>query len=74
LHDYQLENIPCVLAGENVLFFAATGYGKSSLYDIPLLVHVEIRENLTLYPAFPVREYPVAVVVTPTKGLANSIV
>ncbi|KAF5346332.1 hypothetical protein D9758_011519 [Tetrapyrgos nigripes] len=74
LRDYQLENIPRVLSGENLLLFAATGEGKSSMYIIPLLVHMEIRSNPHLYPAFVVRERPVAVVVTPTKGLATSII
>ncbi|THU92214.1 hypothetical protein K435DRAFT_579073, partial [Dendrothele bispora CBS 962.96] len=37
LRDYQLENIPRVLAGQNILVFTATGDGKSSFYDIPLL-------------------------------------
>ncbi|KAF5338311.1 hypothetical protein D9758_015764 [Tetrapyrgos nigripes] len=52
LRDYQLENIPRVLSGENLLLFAATGKGKSSMYIIPLLVHMEIRSNPHLYPAF----------------------
>ncbi|THU82478.1 hypothetical protein K435DRAFT_823206 [Dendrothele bispora CBS 962.96] len=48
--------------------------GKSSFYDIPLLVHKELSENPGLYPPFPVREHPTAIVVTPTKGLADSII
>ncbi|THU83031.1 hypothetical protein K435DRAFT_871718 [Dendrothele bispora CBS 962.96] len=73
LRDYQLENTR-VLAGQNILVFTATGDGKSSFYDIPLLVHKELSENPGLYPPFPVREHPTAIVVTPTKGLADSII
>jgi superfamily II DNA/RNA helicase len=74
LRDFQLENIPRVLAGEKLLLFTATGDGKSSFFDVPLLVHMEVSENPDIYPPFPVRKLPVAVVITPTKGLANSIV
>ncbi|KAF5349397.1 hypothetical protein D9758_015511 [Tetrapyrgos nigripes] len=74
LRDFQLENIPRVLDGENLLVFTATGDGKSSFYDVPVLVHMELAANPQLYAPFPIRETPVAIVVTPTKGLANSII
>ncbi|THU81188.1 P-loop containing nucleoside triphosphate hydrolase protein [Dendrothele bispora CBS 962.96] len=74
LYDFQLENIPRVLDGDKLLVFTATGDGKSSLYDVPLLVHLELAANPELYPPFPIRKNPIAVVVTPTKGLAESII
>jgi ATP-dependent helicase YprA (DUF1998 family) len=74
LRDFQLENIPRVLNGDKMLVFTATGDGKSSFFDVPLLVHMEVSEHPEVYPPFPIRKFPVAVVVTPTKGLANSIV
>ena len=74
LRDYQLEYIPRVLSGEKVFLITATGDGKSEFYDIPPLVHMEIRDNPRSYPPFRVKEKPVVIVVTPMKGLADSIV
>ncbi|THU94637.1 hypothetical protein K435DRAFT_899542, partial [Dendrothele bispora CBS 962.96] len=55
---------------------AATGDGKSALFSVPILVHQEIAKNPDLYPKFqvPIRQEPIGIVVTPTKGLANNIV
>ncbi|KAF9033046.1 hypothetical protein BDZ89DRAFT_923025, partial [Hymenopellis radicata] len=53
-----------------------TGGGKTALYAIPTLCHLEISQNPLEYPEFAgiVRENPVGLVVTPTKGLASNIV
>ncbi|THU89979.1 P-loop containing nucleoside triphosphate hydrolase protein [Dendrothele bispora CBS 962.96] len=74
LRDYQSKFIPRVLDGEKVFVITATGDGKSTFYDIPPMVHMEIRDNPHLYPPFQVKKKPVVVVVTPTKGLADSII
>ncbi|THU82936.1 hypothetical protein K435DRAFT_795347 [Dendrothele bispora CBS 962.96] len=74
LYDFQLENISCVLDGDKLLVFTATGDGKSSLYNVPLLVHLELAANLELCPPFPIRKNRIVVVVTPTKGWAKSII
>ncbi|THV04164.1 hypothetical protein K435DRAFT_817015 [Dendrothele bispora CBS 962.96] len=60
----------------NDLFaITATGDGKSALFAVPILVHLEISKNPDQYPKFkiPLCKKPVGIVVTPTKGLANNI-
>ncbi|THU80333.1 hypothetical protein K435DRAFT_823691 [Dendrothele bispora CBS 962.96] len=56
------------------VFKSGTGCGKSAFFIIPIVVHQEILAHPNLYPAFPVKKNPVVIVVTPTKGLANSII
>ncbi|THU78324.1 hypothetical protein K435DRAFT_601861, partial [Dendrothele bispora CBS 962.96] len=56
------------------LLFTGTGSGKSAIFYIPLIVHHELSEHPDNYPSFPVRKNAVAIVITPTKGLANSII
>ncbi|THU82414.1 hypothetical protein K435DRAFT_624764, partial [Dendrothele bispora CBS 962.96] len=53
---------------------SGTGCGKAALFIIPLIVHQEILAHPELYPTFPVKKNAVVVVITPTKGLANSII
>ncbi|THV01767.1 hypothetical protein K435DRAFT_817995 [Dendrothele bispora CBS 962.96] len=51
-----------------------TGEGKSALFIVPILVHLELSSNPTSYPSFKVQRDPVVMVITPTKGLATSII
>ncbi|KAE9390951.1 hypothetical protein BT96DRAFT_1062434 [Gymnopus androsaceus JB14] len=76
LREIQLFCILTILNLEDVFAIEATGGGKSALFGIPVLVHLEISQNPSLYPKFtvPIRSDPIAVVVTPTKGLASNIV
>ncbi|THU91092.1 hypothetical protein K435DRAFT_560600, partial [Dendrothele bispora CBS 962.96] len=74
LFDYQLETILLVLDQEDLLFFSNTGCGKVALFITSLLVHQKLYACPSLYPPFLVKKNPVAIVVTPTKGLVNSIV
>ncbi|THU98576.1 hypothetical protein K435DRAFT_660544 [Dendrothele bispora CBS 962.96] len=74
LHGYQVEPLQLVLNQEDLIFISGTGCGKAALFIIPLIVHREILAHPELYPAFPVKKNVVVVVITPTKGLANSIV
>ncbi|THU94697.1 P-loop containing nucleoside triphosphate hydrolase protein [Dendrothele bispora CBS 962.96] len=74
LHDYQVEPLQIVLDQQDLLFISGTGCGKSAFFIIPIVVHQEILAHPNLYPAFPVKKNPVVIVVTPTKGLANSII
>ncbi|KAK7446005.1 hypothetical protein VKT23_014628 [Stygiomarasmius scandens] len=76
LREFQAESIPLILDNHDVFAITATGDGKSALFSVPILVHQEISKNPGLYPKFqvPIRQEPVGIVVTPTKGLANNIV
>ncbi|THU75179.1 hypothetical protein K435DRAFT_881435 [Dendrothele bispora CBS 962.96] len=74
LHDYQVEPLQLVLNQEDLIFISGTGCGKAALFIIPLVVHREILAHPELYPVFPVKKNVVVIVVTPTKGLANSII
>lgn len=76
LRELQLFCIPKILNLEDVFAIDATGGGKSALFGIPILVHLEISQNPALYPSFniPIRTDPIGIVVTPTKGLASNIV
>ncbi|KAE9392208.1 hypothetical protein BT96DRAFT_1000613 [Gymnopus androsaceus JB14] len=76
LCELQKICIPKILNQEDVFAINVTGGGKSALFAIPILIHLEINQNLTLYPIFTIHiwEKLVGIVVTPTKGLANDIV
>ncbi|KAL0057301.1 hypothetical protein AAF712_016063 [Marasmius tenuissimus] len=74
LRDYQREYIPAVLNGDNLAVFAATGEGKSAFFCVPIAIHNELSKSSELYPDLPWKEYARGIVVTPTKGLAASIV
>ncbi|THU99819.1 hypothetical protein K435DRAFT_855312 [Dendrothele bispora CBS 962.96] len=76
LHNFQLDSLPIILDNEDLFAITATGDGKSALFAVPILVHLEISKNPDQYPKFkiPLRKKPVGIVVTPTKGLANNIV
>lgn len=69
LRELQQFCIPKILNLEDVFAIDATGGGKSALFGIPLLIHLEISKNPTEYPTFtvPIRSKPVGIVVTPTK-------
>jgi superfamily II DNA/RNA helicase len=74
LKEAQADVIGKVLDGEKVLWVSATGEGKSAAFQIPIIVHEELRQNVELCPGFKGKEKPVGIVVTPTKGLASNIV
>ena len=76
LRPPQQESIPKVLDGEDLLCCVATGSGKKALYIVPIIVHQEVTAHPSLYPNFAKKacSLPVGVVVTPTKGLACSLV
>jgi len=44
------------------------------VFDIPLVVLLEMALNPTLYPDLPYRAKPIGIAVTPTKGLAANVV
>ncbi|KAE9401427.1 hypothetical protein BT96DRAFT_798352, partial [Gymnopus androsaceus JB14] len=52
----------------------ATGDGKSALFVVPILAHLEILIHPAMYPAFLVKSQPVVMVITPMKGLATSLI
>ena len=67
------------LDGEDTVYCTATGGGKSAAFVLPILIHQELARHASLYPNHPklpqgAKEKPVAVVVTPAKGLAGSMV
>ena len=72
LRDFQGEWTPLILDGQNLVAFTATGDGKSTLFILPILVHLELSTNPIIYPSFPIRAQAVVMVITPTKGLATS--
>ncbi len=74
LCDFQQEYIPYILNGDNLLLCTATGDGKSSFFTVPILVHLEVRDNPDLYKGFEAKKLPVGIIVTPTIGLAGNIV
>ncbi|KAF9058741.1 P-loop containing nucleoside triphosphate hydrolase protein [Rhodocollybia butyracea] len=73
LRDFQREWIPLVLDHQNLVAFTATGDGKSVLFLVPILIHLELSTNPLQYTNFPVQHQAVVMVITPTKGLATSI-
>ncbi len=76
LWPVQLDSIAKILDGEDLLCSVATGYGKSALFFVPILIHHELHENKNDYGKYAeeARSLPVGVVVTPTKGLASNLV
>jgi ATP-dependent RNA helicase RhlE len=66
----QAQAIPHVLAGRDVMGAAQTGTGKTAAFVLPLLQRMLKHESASLSPArHPVR----ALVLTPTRELANQI-
>ncbi|KAJ7627262.1 hypothetical protein FB45DRAFT_749306 [Roridomyces roridus] len=74
LREWQIEPILRILDSEDVLLCTATGAGKSALFIVPILCHLEVAAHPELYPKSPVRKHPLGMVVTPTKGLARNLV
>lgn len=76
LRPTQRETIPIILDCQHLGCILQTGSGKSALYAVPIICHLEISANPTVYPEFRglARRNPVGIVVTPTKGLAGNIV
>ncbi|KAF5366151.1 hypothetical protein D9758_005819 [Tetrapyrgos nigripes] len=76
LRDYQAQYLPLLLDKGDILLVTATGDGKSTFFIVPILAHLEIRSHPDLYLSqftCNVKEHPVGIVITPTKGLAASI-
>jgi superfamily II DNA/RNA helicase len=75
LYAWQLPLVAQALDGDDYLCITATGDGKSALFAIPIIVLLEYNRNPELYPkGLITRPNPISVVITPTKGLANSFV
>ncbi|KAK7060765.1 mRNA splicing protein prp28 [Paramarasmius palmivorus] len=76
LKPHQREPIAEILDLMQVMYITGTGDGKSALFIVPILVHLEISQNTRKYPQFnvPIKKKPVGIVIAPTKGLANNIV
>ncbi|KAK7036539.1 hypothetical protein VNI00_011472 [Paramarasmius palmivorus] len=74
LRDYQAQYLPYVLDGEDLALFGVTEEGKSAFSCVPITVYNEVSKNPELYERFAYRKDAVGVVVTPTKGLADSII
>lgn len=74
LRPFQLDCVPRILDGQRLLCCTATSDGKSALFSLPILAHFEIFAHRSQYPKLDVKECPVGIVVTPTKGLAGNIV
>jgi ATP-dependent RNA helicase RhlE len=66
----QLQAIPVVLAGKDLLGAAQTGTGKTAGFALPILQRLSTRSNASHSPArHPVR----ALIVTPTRELAAQV-
>jgi len=63
----QMQTIPCVLSGRDLIGLAETGTGKTLCYVLPLLVFLR-RQRATL-PG----EGPLAVILAPTRELVDQI-
>ncbi|PBK59864.1 hypothetical protein ARMSODRAFT_849922, partial [Armillaria solidipes] len=74
LRPFQEQPIVYILNSEDDLLCTATGDGKSALFTIPILCHLEVSQYPEEYPSLPARKHPVGLVITPTKGLACNIV
>ena len=66
----QVQAIPLVLAGSDVMGAAQTGTGKTASFGLPLLERLIPTANTSMSPArHPVR----ALVLTPTRELADQV-
>lgn len=74
LRDWQLDIVVRILDGEDVLLSTATGDGKSAIFTVPIVVLLEMRQDPGSYPQLPYRDFPMGIVIAPTKGLAANIV
>ncbi|KAK7051283.1 hypothetical protein VNI00_004783 [Paramarasmius palmivorus] len=66
LKPHQREPIAEILDLMQVMYITGTGDGKSALFIVPILVHLEISQ----YPQFnvPIKKKPVGIVIAPTKA------
>jgi superfamily II DNA/RNA helicase len=77
LHQSQDDVICQILDGKEVVYCTATGGGKSAAFMVPILVRQYLYGRENVLPGVwkkKVRQYPVGLVVMPTKGLAGNIV
>ncbi|PBK86780.1 P-loop containing nucleoside triphosphate hydrolase protein [Armillaria gallica] len=74
LWPFQELPIVLILNGEDVLLCTVTGDGKSALFTIPILYHLELEQSPSSYPSLTVQKHPIGLVIIPTKGLASNIV
>ncbi|UJP05491.1 MAG: DEAD/DEAH box helicase [Nitrosomonas sp.] len=66
----QVQAIPVILAGKDVMGGAQTGTGKTASFVLPMLQRFEVYANSSMSPAkHPVR----AVILTPTRELAMQV-
>ncbi len=66
----QLEAIPAVLAGRDIMAGAQTGTGKTAAFVLPILQRLTVRANKSTSPAkHPVR----CLILTPTRELAAQV-
>eukprot|EP00803_Ostreobium_quekettii_P011161 evm.model.scf_1154EXC.1 EVM.evm.TU.scf_1154EXC.1 scf_1154EXC:4363-16719(-) len=63
----QAQSLPAVLSGRDVLGIAKTGSGKTAAFVLPMLLHVMDQPELGK------GEGPIAVIVAPTRELAEQI-
>eukprot|EP00392_Amoebophrya_sp_AT5.2_P011298 g11373.t1 len=64
----QMQAIPCLLSGRDVIALAPTGSGKTLAYMLPMMKHIQAQE--------PVKygvEGPIGLVLAPTRELATQI-
>ena len=79
LRQKQDKVIGHLLDREDTVYCMATGGGKSAAFSLPILIHQELTQNLSLYSHHlkllqGAKAKPVGVVVMATKGLAGSMV
>ncbi|KAJ7903972.1 hypothetical protein B0H13DRAFT_2334986 [Mycena leptocephala] len=72
LFKWQLIIVAWILDGEDVFCVTATGDGKSALFTVPILVLLEMAENLGAYLRFVNHKKPVGI--SPTKGLSANMI
>ncbi|PBK85536.1 hypothetical protein ARMGADRAFT_897903, partial [Armillaria gallica] len=59
LHPFQEQPIIYILNSEDVLLGTVTGNGKSALFSIPILCHLELSQYPEEYPLLPAHKHPV---------------
>ncbi|KIO32933.1 hypothetical protein M407DRAFT_66027, partial [Tulasnella calospora MUT 4182] len=75
-HPWQLPLVARTLDQRHSITVTATGDGKSALFYLPLLVHMELAMNPSLWPqmAASAKKSPAAIIVLPVSAIAATLV
>lgn len=74
LRDWQVPVVARTLDSIHSMNVTATGDGKSGMYYIPILIHLALAKDPSLWPGMACKKYAVGIVVLPINAIATTMV